>query len=72
MLNKNSNILHLNRLWLESSSPGFVKSSIPRQWRSSHLAVLALRQGRQTARKRRNEASQCTQEAKIKKSNTRK
>ena len=40
------------------------------QWRSSHLAVLALRQGRQAATGRQDEASQCTQPAKIKKRKT--
>ena len=38
-----------------------------KQWRSSHLPVLALRQGRQNARGRQNEASHCKQQAKIKK-----
>ncbi|CAK8692387.1 unnamed protein product [Clavelina lepadiformis] len=37
------------------------------QWRSNHLAVLALRQGRQAARGRQNEAAQCTQHENLKK-----
>ena len=37
------------------------------QWRSSHLAVLALRQGRQAASGRQNEALHGTQQAKKKK-----
>ena len=34
------------------------------QWRSSHLAILAVRQGRLAARGRQNEASQSTKQAK--------
>ena len=39
-------------------------------WHSSHLAILALRQGRQAARGRQNEAAQCTQQAKLKNKKT--
>jgi len=39
----------------------FYESTKEAQWRSSHLAILALRQGRQAAMGRQNEAAQCTQ-----------
>ena len=44
-----------------------IKPDTHDQWRSSHLAILALRQGRQAARGRKNEAAQCTQQEKRKK-----